>query len=251
MFFVEMKNHLVRQVNAETDLISMVAGTGKASFGGDGGPAIKARFSNPHSIALYEPVERRELYIADIGNHRIRRMDLITGIIETIAGDGGRQLPVDGQTARGNSIVGPRALFVHGDTLWIALREGHSVWRMELPGNDAEILRHIAGTGQRDFPGDDGPAKQATFNGPKRIAVGPQENVYVVDTENQAIRKIDTKSVGITTIADSGPEGRSYKGYGGLATAAKLDRPHGICVSRDGVVYIGDPNSQRVRHVSP
>jgi sugar lactone lactonase YvrE len=251
MFFVEMKNHLVRRVDAKTKQISTVAGTGEAGFGGDGGPATKAQFRMPHSIALYEAGGRRELYIADIGNHRIRRVDLNTGLIDTIAGTGEKKLPVAGQPALGKSMVGPRALFVDGDTLWIALREGHSVWRMQLAGAEAGILRHVAGTGQRGFSGDGGPAKEATFDGPKGIAVGLRGDVYVVDTENQAIRKIDTTTGIITTIAGSGPKARGYGGDGGLATKAKLDRPHGVCVDRDGVVYIGDTNNHRVRRVKP
>ncbi len=251
MFFVEMKNHLIRRVDAKANTISTVVGTGQAGFGGDGGPAIKAQLRTPHSIALYEAGNRRELYIADIGNHRIRRVDLNTGLIETIAGTGEKKLPVDGQVARGKPMVGPRALFVAGDTLWIALREGHSVWRMQLAGEDAGILHHVAGTGQRGFAGDGGPAKQAKFDGPKGIAVGTQGHVYIADTENQAIRKIDTKTGIITTIAGGGPRARGYGGDGGPATKAKLDRPHGVCVDREGTVYIGDTNNHRVRRVVP
>lgn len=251
MFFVEVKNHLVRRVDAKTKQISTVAGTGQAGFGGDGGLATKAQFKTPHSIALYESGDRRELYIADIGNHRIRCVDLNTGLIETIAGTGEKKLPVDGQVARGKPMVGPRALFVNGDTLWIALREGHSVWRMELAGDEAGILHHVAGTGQRGFAGDGGPAKEAKFDGPKGIAIGPHGNVFVVDTENQAIRKIDTKTGIISTIAGDGPKARGYGGDGGPATKAKLDRPHGVCVDRDGIIYIGDTNNHRVRRVVP
>ena len=85
-----------------------------------------------------------------------------------------------------------------GRTLWIALREGHSVWRMNL---DTTVLKHIAGNGKKGYTGDKGPARQATFNGPKGIAVGPKGHVYIVDTENQVIRKIDMKTATVTTVA--------------------------------------------------
>jgi hypothetical protein len=251
MYFVEMKNHLVRRVNAKTKKISTVAGTGKLGFSGDDGPATRAQLSRPHSIALYEVGERRELYIADIGNHRIRCVDLNTGVIKTIAGNGAKKLPVDGRPVRGKSMVGPRALFVAGDTLWIALREGHSVWRMPLAGKEAGVLRHIAGTGKKGYSGDGGSARDATFNGPKGIAVGPRGHVYVVDTENQVIRKIDTKKQIVTTIAGSGPKARGYGGDDGPATKARMDRPHGVCVDSDGTIYIGDTNTHRVRRVVP
>lgn len=243
MYFVEMKNHLIRRVDKKTGIISTLAGTGKAGYGGDGGPAIQARFRSPHSIALDH---RGGLYVADIGNHRIRRVDLKSGIVTTVAGTGKKELPTDGQVARGRPILGPRALFIDKSSLWIALREGHSIWRMDLGGG---TLHHVAGTGRRGFGGDGGPAKNARFNGPKGIAIGPRGNVYVVDTENQAIRMIDLAKQTIHTVAGAGPAERGGKGDGGPATKAQLDRPHGICVAKDGTVYIGDTNNHRVRQV--
>src|SRR5439155_10031084 len=129
ILFVEMQNHIVRKVDTKTKIITTVAGTGQKGFSGDGGPATKAQLSTPHSIALDGD---NNIYIADIGNHRIRKVDAKTGLITTIAGNGEKQQPVDGQTAAGKPMIGPRALFIVGDTLWIALREGHSVWQMNL-----------------------------------------------------------------------------------------------------------------------
>jgi streptogramin lyase len=245
MYFVEMKNHLVRKVDAQTGIISTVAGAGKPGYGGDGGPATEALFKNPHSIALDG---RDGLYVADIGNHRIRRIDLESGVVESVAGDGQRQPPRDGQTAQENPVLGPRALFVDGTTMWVALREGHSVWTLDLGSGQ---WSHVAGTGQKGFSGDGGPAKAATFNGPKGIAVDADGHVYVVDTENQAIRRIDTNSGLISTVAGVGPERRGGSGDGGPATKAELDRPHGICIGPDRAIYIGDTLNHRVRRVRP
>ncbi len=243
IYVVEMKNHVVRRIDAKTGTISTVAGTGQAGFGGDGGPAVKAQFQQPHSIALHGD----HLYVADIGNHRIRRVDLKSGLVETFAGTGEKTLPKEGQKAAGNPVLGPRALFIRGDTLWLALREGHSVWKVDLKEG---TWRHVAGTGKAGFSGDGGPAAKAAFNGPKGIALGPDGAAYVVDTENQAIRKIAPDGT-ISTIAGVGPQGRGYGGDGGSATAAKMDRPHGLCVGPDGAVYIGDTNNHRVRRVKP
>jgi sugar lactone lactonase YvrE len=245
MFFVEMQNHIIRRVDAASGIITTVAGTGKAGYGGDGGPAHEAQFSSPHSIALDH---RGGLYVADIGNHRIRRIDLATGLVDSIAGNGGKQAPRHGQAAKGNAVVGPRALFIDGDTMWVALREGHSVWTLAL---DSGNWSHISGTGKQGFSGDGGPAADATYNGPKGIAVGPDGNVYVVDTENQVIRMIDTKAKVISTVAGAGPAHRGGAGDGGSATKAQMDRPHGICVGPDGSIYIGDTNNHRVRRVAP
>jgi len=250
LYVVEMQNHVVRRIDAQTKNITTIAGTGQAGFAGDGGPATKAQFKQPHSIALTADAksDRGSLYIADIGNHRIRRVDLATGNIETIAGTGEAKLPVAGEVARGKPVVGPRALYMTGDTLWVALREGHSVWQIDLSSGN---WKHIAGSGKQGFTGDGGPATKATFNGPKGIAVDASGNAFVVDTENQAIRRIDAKTGEISTIAGFGPKGRGFAGDGGDASRAKLDRPHGICTDAAGVVYIGDTNNHRVRSLQP
>jgi streptogramin lyase len=243
MVFVEMQNHLIRKVDAKTGNISTVAGTGKMGFGGDGGPATKAQFSSPHSITFDD---KDNLYIADIGNHRIRRVDAKSGVVTTIAGTGERKPPVDGKPAAGKPMIGPRALFLRDGVLWIALREGHSVWRLNLADG---LLAHVAGTGKKGYSGDGGRAKEAEFDGPKGIALDDQGNVFVVDTENQAIRKIESSSGRITTLAGRGPQFGGGDGDDGPATKATLDRPHGICIGPDGAVYIGDTNNHRVRRL--
>ena len=242
IFFVEMQNHIVRRIDSRTGKLTTIAGNGKQGFSGDGGPATSAMLHRPHSIALAGNL----LYIADIGNHRIRRVDLETNTIETFAGNANRNLPRHGSRVDGNSVLGPRALFVNDRTLWVALREGHSVWRIDL---DNPTWHHVAGTGSKGFSGDGGPASKATFNGPKGIAVA-NTKVYVVDTENQAIRAIDLSTETIETIAGVGPKGRGFRGESQQATEAFLNRPHGVCVDADGNVYIGDSENHRVRIVS-
>lgn len=242
MLFVEMQNQLVRKVDAKTGVISTVAGTGAKGFSGDGGKATAATMSSPHSITLDAA---DNLFIADIANHRIRKVDAKSNIITTIAGNGERKQPSTGPAA-GKPMLGPRALFIDGETLWIALREGHAVWRMDLKSG---MLTHVSGTGQKGFEGDGGPAKTATFNGPKGIAIGPDKCVYVADTENHAIRKIDLASGQISTVAGRGPDHKGATGDGGPATAATMDRPHGICLGPDGALYIGDTLTHRVRRV--
>lgn len=244
MFFVEMMNHLIRRVDAKTGIISTVAGAPSAGFAGDGGPAHAARFKQPHSIALDD---RGMLYVADIGNHRIRRIDLSSGQIDSVAGNGEKKLPTSGVAAVGQPILGPRALSIRGRTMWIALREGNSVWRLDL---DTGLIHHVAGTGKSGYSGD-GPAGAATFNGPKGIAAAPDGTVILVDSENQAIRRIDPRSAQVVTIAGQGPQGRGFAGERGAeALSAKFDRPHGVGVSAEGSIYIGDTNNHRVRRIT-
>jgi streptogramin lyase len=245
MVFVEMQNHVVRRVDRQTGKISTIAGTGQAGFAGDGGPATKAQFRQPHSIAFDRT---GALYIADILNHRIRRVDPRTGIIESIAGNGEQRLPKPGSPAAGQPIRGPRALQVDGKWLWIALREGNSVWKLDL---DSGSIAHVAGSGKKGFSGDDGNPLLATFDGPKGVAIDKQGRVVVMDTENQAVREISADQSGIRTIAGQGPKGRGFFGDGGPALDAQFDRPHGICTAPDGSIYIGDTNNHRVRRLRP
>lgn len=245
MFFVEMKNHIVRKVNVSDNTITTIAGSGEAGFSGDGADARSAKLKDPHSIALSD--DESQLYIADIGNHRIRKVDLQTGIIETIAGDGTQKLPVEGEVGLGKPVAGPRALFTKGDELWVALREGNSIWKMELKSG---TWRHIAGTGKQGFSDGEGNAKKATMNGPKGLVVDQHDRVFVVDTENQVIRMVDTKQNKIETIAGMGPSARGFAVESGNANEAKLDRPHGIGIDEKGTLFIGDTNNHRTRAIS-
>lgn len=242
VYFVEMQNHLVRKIDHATGLLTTIAGTGQQGFGGDGGPATKAMLNRPHSIVL----DGDALFIADIGNHRIRRVDLKSNKIVTFAGTTERRIPVHGSRVTGEPVLGPRALFLDGRTLWVGLREGHSIWNIDL---DNPTWNHVAGTGKKGFSGDGALAANATFNGPKGIAVA-SGNVYVVDTENQAIRVIDVARGRINTLAGVGPSGRGFRGESTRADGAWLNRPHGVCVDKAGSVYIGDSENHRVRVVT-
>lgn len=242
IYFVEMQNHLIRKVDLKSGRISTVAGTGQSGYGGDDGPALEAQFQRPHSIVL----RGNDLFVADIGNHRIRKVDLKQGTVTSIAGATRKALPKHGQIARGQPVLGPRALFQSDETLWVALREGHSVWSLSL---DHGKWSHVSGNGKKGFEPGTLRAKSATYNGPKGVAVGPDGAVYVVDTENHAIRRIDLQSGKVETIAGAGPDSGGYGGDQGDALLAKMNRPHGICVAADGSVFVGDTLNHRVRRI--
>ena len=243
MYFVEMQNHLVRRVTLNDGSIQTLAGRGEAGFSGDGGPAREARLKSPHSIALDG---RGGLFIADIGNHRVRRVDLATGTIDTVAGTGARARAADGAPVAGTPLDGPRALdFTSADTMWLALREGNAVYRVDWK---ERRLWHVAGTGKPGYTGDGGPARAAQLAGPKGIAVGPGGWVYIADTESHTIRRIDTNSGQIETLVGDGQAG---DGPDGEPRRCRLDRPHGVWVDPDGRVYIGDSSNNRVRVALP
>jgi sugar lactone lactonase YvrE len=245
MYFVEMQNHIVRKVDAATKKTSTVAGNGHAGFSGDGGPAVKARLKQPHSIALDGA---GSLYIADIGNHRVRRVDLQSGVIETVAGTGERGKTPDGAVIEGTPLDGPRAIdFDTRGRMSLALREGNAVYRLDFRLGK---LHHLAGTGRQGYSGDGGVAQKAQLAGPKGIALGPGGDIYLADTENHAIRVIRAATGKIETLVGDGQPG---DGPDGLPLRCRLNKPHGVCVDRAGNVYIGDSSNNRVRKlmVSP
>jgi DNA-binding beta-propeller fold protein YncE len=245
MLIVEMRNHLIRRVDAKSGTISTVAGDGVAGDRGDGGPARLARFRDPHSIALDND---DNLYISDLSNHRVRRVDAKSGRIETIAGNGTRGLPEDGGLAKEQPFLTPQGLAIRRNNLWIASVSGHSVWRLEL---DSGVIHRVAGTGRSGYSGDGGDPLQATFDGPRGIAMSPSGTLYVVEGENNVIRAIDTVAASIRTIAGAGPKRHLYDGDGVLALEAPLWQPHGICVSNDGSLVLSDTINHRVRRLLP
>jgi DNA-binding beta-propeller fold protein YncE len=239
MFFVEMQNHVVRRVAAQSQTISTVAGTGQRGFSGDGGPAVHARLSTPHSIALDNA---HQLFICDIGNHRLRQVDLTSGTITTFGGTGKRAATPDGAPLAGTPLDGPRALIFDGhDSLYLALREGNACYRIDLR---ERRIHHLAGTGKKGYSGDGQDARRARLNGPKGIAVGPDNAIYLADTENHAIRVIHNGIID-TLIGD----GKLGDGPDGDPRRCRLNRPHGIFVDGRGTVYVGDSSNHRVRRL--
>jgi len=243
LFFVERLNHTVRRVDARTHTISTVAGTGKAGFAGDGGPAVKASLKEPHSIQFDR---HGDLFICDIGNHRIRKVEMKTGIISTFAGTGEQAATPDGARIDGTPLNGPRAIdFDPSGNLWLALREGNAVYKLDLK---AGTIHHLAGAGKKGFTGNGGPAKLATLSGPKGLSVGPDGNIYLADTESHTIRMIDVVKQTMELIAGTGERG---DGPEGDPLACKMSRPHGVFVDSDGSIFIGDSEAHRVRVLRP
>lgn len=239
MIFVEMKNHLVRRVDASTGIISTIAGDGKPGFSGDGGPATEAQLKQPHSIALDKA---DNIYICDIGNHRIRMVDSASGMIRTFAGTGERAVTPDGAALEGTPLNGPRALdFDGGQSLFLALREGNALYRIDL---EKRTLHHLAGNGRSGYSGDGGPARDAALSGPKGVAIAANGDVYFADTESHTVRVWRQAAQIVETVVGNGQRG---DGPDGAAEQCLMDRPHGVFVSKDGRLFIGDSNNHRVR----
>jgi streptogramin lyase len=241
LYIVERDNHVVRKVQRESGIISTFAGTGVAGFSGDGGQASAAQLKSPHSIVFDR---QGRLLICDIGNHRIRRVSPENGIIETYAGTGSQEPTPDEAPLKDTPLNGPRTIVLNpAGSLYLALREGNAIYRID---PDTETLYHLAGTGRKGYTGDGGPAKLATLAGPKGLAYAANQRLYVVDTENHAIRSIDLETEVITTVlgtgeAGDGPEPDPFQ--------CRLSRPHGACTGSDGSLYIGDSEAHRIRRL--
>jgi sugar lactone lactonase YvrE len=236
LYIADRLNAVVRKVDGKTGVITTLAGTGKPGSGGDG-PANTIPLREPNDVYLDG---KGGLLIADVADWRVRRVDLKTGMLTTFAGRGPfRGMPTkemlgDGGPATKAVVVEARAVCVDGKgNTFICERRGNTLRRVDEKG----IITTIAGS--RQLGAKDGPGSEATFRNPKGIRADRDGNLYVVDTENHSIRKIEAGTWKVTTVAG----GRKGKGENGL------DRPHGCIVDRDGAIYIADSNNHRVQRV--
>jgi DNA-binding beta-propeller fold protein YncE len=261
VIFSDTFNHCIRRISIGDGVISTICGTGERGFSGDGGPAKQALLNEPYGVVadrsgrvffadrlngrvrvidttgniktLGEFVEpnglalspdQTRLFVADVAAHKVCVVDLDSGTIDTFAGTGEARHDGDGGPALEAAVFGARAVaFAPDGALYVMERQGSCIRRIR-----NGVIETVAGTGERGYAGDGGDARLAVFNAPKEMAVGPEGDVYVVDTENHAIRRIDAKTWTVTTIAS------------GLA------RPHGALVAPDGSVLVCDSEHHRV-----
>lgn len=239
LYIVDMTNHAVRKIDTQTNIITTIAGNGKPGYSGDGGPAKDAQFKQPHSIQ-FGP--EGDLYVCDIGNNVIRKIDMKTGTISTFAGTGKPGVTPDGAPVAGTPLKGPRSIdFDKDGNMWLVTREGNQVFKFDLK---AGKIHHVAGTGAKGFTGNGGPAKLATLSGPKGVAIDAEGNAWLADTESHSVRMINAKTGNLELIAGTGEKG---DGPDGDPLKCKMARLHGIYVDADGSVFIGDSEAHRVR----
>jgi CSLREA domain-containing protein len=229
-------------------VIDRLAGTpGKFDFKGDGGPAQNAWLNDPHGS--FEVTSSNTLYFADTGNNRVRRIhpNEPTGTITTVAGGGSCTPPNvgDGGPATSACLNNPYDVFVDGPgNIYIADTGNNRIRKV----NTAGTITTVAGTGVAGYFGDGGLATSARLNGPRGVAVDASGNIYIADTENHRIRRVDAASGMIITVAGDGIAG--FSGDGVLATATHLNRPHDVYMyGRSGDFLIADTLNNRIRRV--
>jgi DNA-binding beta-propeller fold protein YncE len=241
LYVTDTWNYRVRRFDLHTGQSTVVAGTGEKGFRGDGGPATAAQFGGIFSIAFDE----RSLYICDLDNRRIRAVDLKTGVVRTVAGNGEKGVPRDGEDARAQPLFDPRAIAVDAKgNLYICERGGHALRVVDAAGK----IRTVAGTGAAGMSGDGGPALSARLNGPKHIFAERSGDVLITDTENHVIRRYSPRDGTIRRVAGTGVLGTG--GLGGPALECPLNRPHGAVIHpKTGALYIADSENHRVLRI--
>jgi sugar lactone lactonase YvrE len=254
VYIADTNNANVRQILASTGYINTIAGSTaivsgavqlEFGYAGDGGTAITAELAGPAGLALDAS---GNLYIATYADNRIRIVKT-NGIIETFAGNSGVGFSGDGGPALKAAIPGPRGIFMDpSSNLYIADR-----WNNRIRKISSGMINTIAGSGQTNFGGDNGPATEAQLNTPGGVAVAPNGNLYISDTLNNRIRMVaPSTSSGagdITTVAGNGNP--LFAGDGGAAASAALHQPAGIAVDSAGNLYIADSANAVIRKVTP
>ncbi len=243
IYISDSGNNRVREVTSPGSanaIISTIAGTGTAGFSGDGGSALLARVSNIRGLAVDTG---GNVYIADVGNSRIRKF-APGGNINTVAGTGTAGFSGDGSQATAAQLASPTGVAVDGaGNLYIADTQNDRI-RMVAPGG---VISTIAGIGTAGYTGDGASLATPQLTMPESVAVDSAGNLYIADTGNNRLRKVTTAGV-ISTVAGTGTAG--YSQDGGQATAAQLASPTGVAVDSAGNIYIADYGTARIRKVT-
>lgn len=239
VYFVDRDTYRVRKVD-QSGQVSTVAGSGLLGFSGDGGPATSAKLGERVEGLAVDEVGN--VYIADTANYRIRRVDP-SGTIDTIAGTGAYGGGGDGGPAAMATLGAVYGLATDAaGNLYIADTFNDKVRKISPDG----IISRFAGTGEEGHGGDGGPAGHARLDKPRGLAVDESGHVYIADTDNHRIRRVDPSGT-IATVAGNGHSG--YSGDGGAATAAMFDGPHDVAVDASGIIYVADSRNRVVRRI--
>jgi sugar lactone lactonase YvrE len=223
-------------------IINTVAGNGTAGYTGDGGPATSAEFYGPVGVAVDAS---GNLYIADSGNCRVRKVTASTRIVSTVAGNGTCGYSGDGGPATNAEVYYPFGLAVDtAGNIYIADSNNNRVRKVTVATG---IISTVAGNGTWGYSGDGGLATGATLAGVRDVAVDAAGNIYIGDGSHR-VRKVTASTGIISTVAGNGTSG--YSGDGGPATSAMLANVNGVAVDSAGNVYVADGYNQRIRKVT-
>jgi sugar lactone lactonase YvrE len=243
IFIADYDNSRVREVVASTGNIQTVAGNGTYGYSGDGGPATSAQLNGPRSVTVDGS---GNVFIADIGNSRIREVVASTGTIQTVAGNGTDGSSGDGGPATSAQLFGPAGVAVDDfGNIFIADQDNNRIREVvAATGN----IRTVAGNGDATYGADGGPATGAALNLPGGVFVDTVGNVIIADTANNRVREVPAATRNIQTVAGNGTI--SFGGDGGPATSAQLNHPQSVFADGSGNIFITDTSNQRIRKVA-
>jgi len=243
LYIADTGNNVVREVVFSSGVISTIAGNGTAGYLGDGSAATSAELHSPSGVAVDAA---GNFYIADQFNNVIRMVTATTGVITTVAGNGTAGYAGDGSAATSAELNQPNYVSLDSaGNLYIADELNNRIREVNaLTG----IITTVAGNGTAGYAGDGSLATSAELNNPASVAVDAVGYLYIADSGNNRVRKVNTGGV-ISTLAGNGTAG--YAGDGGAATAAELQNPTGIGLDNAGDVYIADSLNNVVRVVNP
>lgn len=241
VYLCDSDNHVIRRVAAATGIITTVAGNGNPGNTGDGGLATAAKLKFPEDVTV---AANGDLYIADTGNHVIRKVAAASGVIVTVAGNGSPGFSGDGGVATAARLNSPRGIQVaaNGD-LYIGDRTNNRIRKVTAATG---TITTAAGTGTAGYSGDGGPATAAKLRAPQGLHLASNGDLYVADAGNHVVRKISAAGI-ISTFAGTGTSG--YSGDGGLATAARLNAPEAVHLAPTGDAYVADTGNHVIRKV--
>ncbi len=240
VWIADSANHRIRRVTPD-GVIRTVVGTGAAGFNGDGLAGTATRINRPKGLEI----TATSLWFSDGDNNRVRVLDLTTNTVRTVAGTGPRGATGDGGPAILARLNGPRMIAV--DTLgnlYICDSFNHRIRRVGIDG----IITTVAGTGVAGFSGDGGPATLALLSEPRGLTLGDDATLYIADTVNARIRRVDLTTGVITTVVGNGA--KRFAGDGGQAIRASLRNPRGVSFDSAGRMLIADTLNNRIRVVA-
>jgi DNA-binding beta-propeller fold protein YncE len=242
LYIADTMNHRIRRVEAGTGRISTIAGVGQPRFSGDGGPSVKAGLNEPAALV----VQGKRLYIADQSNNRVRMIDLTTGTMATVAGNGSAAYNGDGMPAVESSLAGPSGLAVGADgTLYIADTFNGRIRAVDLTTGAISTIVGDGGEYRYQGPTE---AASGSLSRPSGIAVDSDGNLLITDSDNHLIRRWERATGRIDRVAGIGEAKCGGDGESALETG--LSYPFGIVVDRSGHLLVADTFNHRIREIA-
>lgn len=239
LYYCEYTGHRIRKITPD-GIIHTIAGTGEAGYSGDGGPALKATFNKPHEIRFDAA---GDLFVVDMVNHAVRKIDMKSGLITTVAGTGEAGYSGDGGPATKAQLAQPHSIqFGPDGNLYICDIRNHVIRLLDMKTG---VISTFAGAGKPGETPDGSPIQGTPLKGPRSLDFDKDGNLWLATREGNQVFKFDLKAGVIHHVAGTGKKG--FTGHGGPAKEATLSGPKGIAIDADGNVWLADTESHSVR----